>query len=270
MKDFKDKIVVITGAGSGIGRALAIAFANEGAKLALNEIKNSSLNETIKLLPKSTDYYTEIFDVASKEAHYYFATNVIDHFGQVDIVINNAGVAISKFRADEVPQEDYDWIIGVNFWGMFHSSLAFLPHLRKRKESCLVNISSVFGLIGIPEQTPYCITKFAIRGFSESLYAEEKFNNTGVHVCSVHPGGIKTNIARASRGAGNDEVSIKKFEKAFINTPTYAARVIQKGIRRKKQKVLIGRDAIALNFIIKLPRFLSDYLLSKMYKKIGK
>lgn len=262
MKNFEGKVVVITGAGSGIGRALAVEFNRLGAKLALNDFSETALLETVAMVGSSESVYYQVFDVANKTDFYLFADNVVAHYVRVDVVINNAGVAISKLTAAEVSIEDYEWILGINLWGMMYGSLAFLPHLRKQQESSLVNLSSVFGIHGIPYQAAYCTTKFGIRGFAESMALEERMNETGVTVTSVHPGGIKTNIARNSRYAVKDEKSIQQFEKSFITTPEKAAQVIINGIQRKKTRVLVGPDAKALYFLNRLaPRFTAWYLL---------
>jgi butyryl-CoA dehydrogenase len=262
MENFENKVVVITGAGSGIGRALALEFRKLGAKLALNDLSEPTLLATVAMLGESGGIYHRAFDVANRMDFYQFADDVAAHYGRVDVVINNAGVAISKLTAAEVSIEDYEWILGVNLWAMMYGSLAFLPHLRKQKESSIVNLSSVFGIHGIPYQAAYCTTKFGIRGFTESMALEEQMNETGVTVTSVHPGGIKTNIARSSRYAGKDEKSTQQFEKAFITTPEKAAQAIIKAIRRKKTRVLVGPDAKVLYFLNRLaPRFTTWYLL---------
>jgi len=262
MKNFENKAVVITGAGSGIGRALAVEFKKLGAKLAINDYNESALLETVALIGGPGNVFYQAFDVADKTAFYQFAEDVIAHYGSVDLVINNAGVAIFKLTAAEVSIADYEWIMGINLWGMMYGSLAFLPHLRKQKESGIVNISSVFGIIGFPNQAPYCTTKFAIRGFTESLALEERLLKTGVTVTSVHPGGIKTNIARNARYAGNDKNAIEAVETTFITTPEKAAQTIIRGIQRKKARVLIGRDAKLLYLLTRLsPKFVNWYLI---------
>ncbi|WP_295672975.1 SDR family oxidoreductase [uncultured Mucilaginibacter sp.] len=262
MKNFENKVVVITGAGSGIGRALALAFQKAGAKLALNDNNEIALLETVTLAGGPENVFYQAFDVADKTAFYEFAANVIAHYGRADVVINNAGVAIFKLTASEVSIADYEWIMGINLWGMMYGSLAFLPHLRKQKESAIVNISSIFGILGFPNQAAYCTTKFAIRGFTESLAIEERMLKTGVTVTSVHPGGIKTNIARHARYAGNDENAIKQVEGLFITTPEKAAEAIIAGIKRKKMRLIIGPDAKVLYFLTRLsPKFVTWYLL---------
>jgi len=199
--------------------------------------------------------FSRVFDVANKEDFYRFADDVIGHYGQVDVVINNAGVAISNRSAAKMTIEDYEWIIGINLWGMMYGSLAFLPHLRKRGESSIVNVSSIFGVHGIPGQTGYSTTKFGIRGFSESLAIEERLEGTGVVVTSVHPGGIKTNIAHASKYADEAREDIKNFEDSFITSPEDAAATIIKGVQKKKIRVLVGKDAKWFFFLNRLPRF---------------
>lgn len=262
MKNFENKVVVITGAGSGIGRALALAFKKLGAKLAINDNNDNALLETVDVLGGPGNAFYKAFDVADQPAFYEFADNVIAHYGRVDLVINNAGVAIFKLTASEVSIADYEWIMGVNLWGMMYGSLAFLPHLRKQKESGIVNVSSIFGVLGFPNQAPYCTTKFAIRGFTESLALEERMLKTGVTVTSVHPGGIKTNIVRNARYAGNDENAIKQAETLFITTPEKAAEAIIAGIKRKKMRVIVGPDAKLLYFLTRLsPKFVRWYLI---------
>lgn len=268
MKSFQSKVVVITGAASGIGRALAINFAQQGAKLALNDFDEKGLQETVALFPAGTAAFTSVFDVAQREAMYGFAEAVIEHYGKVDVMINNAGVAIAGFQADEVSIEDYEWIMGINLWGMMYGSLAFLPYLRQQSESALVNVSSIFGLHGIPGQTPYATTKFAIRGFTESLALEEQVHKTGVAVSSVHPGGVKTNIAKASRGSEAVPEAIAEFDKKLRTSPEKAAEIIIKGIRRKKLRILVGTDAHIFHFLTHRMRFLIVHFVRKNYKRI--
>ncbi len=271
MNSFQSKVVVVTGAGSGIGRALAMAFAGQGARLALNDFNEQTLQETVAALPAGTGVFASAFDVSKKELMFQFADDVLRKYGKVDVMINNAGVAIAGFRTDEVSIEDYEWIMGINLWGMIYGSLAFLPHLRKQQESALVNVSSIFGLHGIPVQAPYVTTKFAIRGFTESLALEEQVHGTGVTVSSVHPGGIKTNIARASKGAEVDPQAIAEFEKQFRTTPERAAAIILHGIRKKKSRILVGTDAHIFHFAAHRMRFLLRYFLKLGLKKtVGK
>jgi NAD(P)-dependent dehydrogenase (short-subunit alcohol dehydrogenase family) len=267
MKDFKDKVVVITGAGSGIGRALALDFHQRGARLALNDFNEQGLSETVGLIDR--EVFTEVFDVSKKEAMFAFADSVANHYGQVDVVINNAGVALVKGTTSEVTVEEYEWVLGINLWGMMYGSLAFLPHLRRQTESSLVNVSSIFGIHGIPGQTAYCTSKFGIRGFTESLVIEEKLNKSNVHVATVHPGGIKTNIARTAMQIENaSEEDIVKIEKAFITTPAKAAKRIINGITRQKNRIIVGPDGMYLYLLTKLPHFISIWFIKRWGKEL--
>lgn len=269
MRNFKDKVVVITGAGSGIGRALAFEFFKHGAKLALNDYDEATLQETISQVGGQEVVFSKVFDVSKKDDFYQFADDVANHFGRVDVVINNAGVAIAKLSTGETNIEDYEWILGINLWGMMYGTLAFLPYLRQQKESSVVNLSSVFGIHGIPHQAAYCTTKFGIRGFTESLAMEELLKKSGLVATSVHPGGIKTNIARNSRHAGDDEKTIAQFEEAFITTPEKAAQIIIKGIQKKKLRVLVGPDAKFIYLVNKfLPRAVMIFLIRQLAKKM--
>ena len=268
MKDFENKVIVITGTGSGMGRALAIEFYRLGAKLAINDFSESTLLETVDMVGGREAVFYQAFDVSDKTVFYQFADDVMAHYGCVNVVINNAGVAISKLPAGEITIADYEWIFGINLWGMMYGSLAFLPHLRKQEESSIVNLSSIFGIHGVPYQAAYCTTKFGIRGFSESLALEERFNKTGVTVTSVHPGGIKTNIARNSRYANSDITAIQKFEKSFITSPEKAAKAIIDGIRRKKMRVLVGPDAKVLFFLNRLSSGITAWFLLRFVKRL--
>lgn len=248
--NFKDKVVVVSGAGSGIGRALALNFAKAGAKLAISDINPEHLNDTAAELEKlNAKVHKHILDVASWEDYQRYAEAVIEDFGHVDIVINNAGVALGSFTVEEVTIEQFKWLMDINFWGMVYGTKAFLPHLRKRTASSVTNISSILGLASITKQAPYCASKFAIRGFTESLRMEAMLDFPHVHILSVHPGGIQTNIAKNAEW-GEKEISeaerermAQEFEKTFINTADYAAEDIMNAIQKKKQRLLIGKDA---------------------------
>ena len=270
MKNFQGKIIAITGAGSGIGRALSIAFAELGASLSLNDISDKALQETLSLLKTGTPVYTRIFDVSKEPEMIAFAQETVAHYGHVDVMINNAGVSVSA-EYSVTRREDSEWIMGINFWGVVYGASAFLPYLRQRSEAHLVNISSVFGLFPVPGQSWYVASKFAVRGLSESMAVEEKANGTSVTVTTVHPGGIKTNIARATRCNTEEEMrrSIEFGEKFFINTPEYAARTIIKGIRRKSYKVFIGADARAVNLASRFVPSVLRGFISRQYKKLA-
>lgn len=267
MKNLQDKVVVISGAGSGIGRALALQMAKEGAKLALNDCNEIALKETISLIENPV-VYSEVLDVADKEKIERFAQNVVEAYDKVDVVINNAGVALAGKDALATAYEEFEWLMNINFWGTVYGTKAFLPFLLKEKEASLVNISSVFGLAGVAGQTSYCASKFAVRGFTESIRMEMIQKN--VCVSCVHPGGIKTNIAKNSKGwegIANKAAIIEKTERvSFINTPAYAASVIIKGIQQKKEKILIGKDARLLD---RLVRIFSVRYTKILFKKLN-
>jgi NAD(P)-dependent dehydrogenase (short-subunit alcohol dehydrogenase family) len=270
MKDFNGKVVVITGAGSGIGRALSVAFAKQGAKLALNDYQAKNLEETVTLLGSST-VKTWVFDVSNREAVYSFADEVIAHYGVVDVVINNAGVAISYQRVQDVNYKDFEWLMGINFWGVVYGSKAFLPYLMTRPEASLVNVSSVYGLGGIAENSAYCSAKFAVRGFTESLRMEAMLQGGKMTVATVHPGGIDTNIVRNAPDFSTQkehEKFITQFQKNAPTPPEKAAEIIIKGIQKKSTRILIGNDARLMDRVIRLlPEFSAKIIMQQMRKR---
>ncbi|MFC4946500.1 SDR family NAD(P)-dependent oxidoreductase [Pseudonocardia sp. GCM10023141] len=254
MKDFSDRVVVITGAGSGIGRALAIELAGRGARLALSDVDAVGVGDTVarceKLGATARDYHLDVSDRAAMLAH---ADEVVSDFGRVNLVVNNAGVAVMASVADTT-WDDLDWIVGINFWGVVHGTKAFLPHLIASGDGHLVNISSVFGLIGVPTQSAYNATKFAVRGFTEALRQEMLIEKRRVGVSCVHPGGIRTNIARDARAQHmNAAERDSEFLKIARTTPPEAARTIIRGVERNRPRILIGADA---HVIDALPRIL--------------
>ncbi|MBD3643872.1 MAG: SDR family NAD(P)-dependent oxidoreductase [Alcanivorax sp.] len=260
MKNFKDKVAVITGAGSGIGRALAQELASAGAKLALSDINEAGLKETADLLGLGEDrLMTRKLDVADRQAFYDFADDVVNHFGYANMIFNNAGVALGA-TVEDMNYDDFEWLMNINFWGVVYGTKAFLPYLKQAGEGHIINISSIFGLVGIPTQSAYNAAKFAVRGFTESLRIELEMENSPVSCTSVHPGGIKTNIAKAARmdksveriTGGDKEKAIQDFEKLFRTTPAEAASTILKGVRGNKRRVLIGSDAVAVDTMQRL------------------
>lgn len=258
VKDFKNKVAVITGAGSGIGRALALELAGHGARLALSDVNTTGVAETAALCEKAgaqARHY--VLDVADRAAVYAHADQVVADFGQVNLVFNNAGVALTA-TVEEMSWEDFEWIVGINFWGVMYGTKAFLPHLVASGEGHLVNVSSVFGLFAVPTQSAYNATKFAVRGFTEALRQEMKLAGHPVGVSSVHPGGIKTNIANNARAAaGHDKDQLASmFAKIATTSPESAAKRILRGVRRDEAKILIGLDAYGLDL---LPRALGSW-----------
>lgn len=260
MKSFRDRVAVITGAGSGIGRALAIELGAAGCKLAISDINEAAVKQVAKeLKANGREVIADRLDVADREAFYAYAEKVVKKFGTVNLVINNAGVALGS-TVEQTSYEDFEWLMGINFWGVVYGTKAFLPHLKNADQGHIVNISSVFGLIGVPSQSAYNAAKFAVRGFTESLRQELELEGSSVSCTSVHPGGIKTNIARNARM--NDSVkeitgktgenNVQDFEKMFRTTPEEAAATIIAGIRGNKRRVLIGADAVAIDTMQRL------------------
>jgi short-subunit dehydrogenase len=250
MKDLQGRVAAVTGAGSGIGRALALRLAREGCELALADRDEAGLRETAAMLGAGQKVTIRILDVAEEEEVYAWAEETARAHGRVNLVFNNAGVALSGTVAG-LGLDDYRWIIGINFWGVVYGTKAFLPHLEASGEGHVVNISSVFGLAAEPLMSGYNASKYAVRGFTESLRQDLELTGSAVSSTCVHPGGIKTNVARSARmdpstaaatGHG-DERSTKEFERTFLTSPDAAARAILRGVRKDRRRVLIGPDA---------------------------
>ena len=260
MKSFANKVAAITGAGSGIGRALALQLAEAGCHLALSDVNEDGLAETARQAAREgLRLTTARVDVSKRDqVHAWAERAALDH-GQVNLIFNNAGVAMGGTVA-ETDYADYEWMMGINFWGVVHGTKAFLPLLKQAGEGHVINISSVFGLMAQPTQSGYNAAKFAVRGFTESLRQELDLENCGVSATCVHPGGIKTNIARDARmsaSAGkllnsDAETARRNFEKLFRTTAGEAASVILRGVRRDARRVLIGSDAVAIDALQRL------------------
>lgn len=253
---FNNKVAAVTGAGSGIGRALAIKLAQEGASVAISDVDQQGLEETEKLISQyNVGCQKTILDVSDREKVEAWAEGVIQEFGKADYIFNNAGVALFD-TADSMDYENFEWIMDINFWGMVYGSKAFLKHFKERGEGHVINVSSLFGLIAFPNQSAYNSSKFAIRGYTEALALEMEGSN--IAVSSVHPGGIRTDIARNSRfsdtnvaGASKKE-AIEKFDLVAKTTPKQAAEVILNGVLKKQKRILIGSDAKVMDWIQRL------------------
>jgi len=250
MKSFADKVVVITGAGSGIGRALAVNLAGHGARLALSDVDQAGLAETVAGLGPAT-VRSDRLDVTDRAAVAAYAASVAEEFGAVNVVINNAGVALTG-AVNDMSYADLEWVMDVDFWGVVNGTKEFLPHLIRSGDGHVVNLSSLFGLLGIPGQSAYNAAKFAVRGFTESLRQEMLIARLPVQVTSVHPGGIKTAIARNARvAAGEDQAALADYfdRKLAKMTPERAARIIVAGVQADKARVLVGADAKLLHLL---------------------
>ncbi len=251
-----NSVAVITGAASGIGRALAVRLAQEKISgIALSDLNEKDLSETAKMVESSgVSVSTHIADVSKLEQVQRFAGEVIAKHNRVTHLINNAGVALCG-SFEEISLKDFEWLMNINFWGVIYGTKVFLPILKQQEKAHIINISSVFGLVAPPGQSAYCASKFAVRGFTESLRHE--LEDTNIVVSSVHPGGIKTNIVNNSRIGENAGEDIKKkvvkfFDKASPTTAEQAADVIVKGVKRQNPRILIGSDARQINIIQRL------------------
>jgi NAD(P)-dependent dehydrogenase (short-subunit alcohol dehydrogenase family) len=253
MKKLTDRIAVVTGAASGIGRATSLLLAERGCALAISDVNAAGLAETAELARKFgrkvTTYEVDVSNKARMEA---FAGEVVQDHGGVNIVINNAGVAvIASFKDHSL--ENFEWLMGINFWGVVYGCKFFLPALMRADEGHIVNVSSLFGLTGVPQQTSYCASKFAVRGFTESLRIE--LGNTKIGVTSIHPGGIATRIVADSRVAGTDmdkqkERLTRSFKKMM--PPEHAAEKIVGGILGNKARVLIAPETYLIDGVKRL------------------
>jgi len=255
MPQLEQSVAVITGAATGIGRALAARLANEGARLCLADINKEALDLVAQgLKAQGCDVSTHEVDVADRRQMESLCRYVVQHFGRADSLINNAGVGLIG-DVEEVSLEDIEWLMGINFWGMVYGVKYFLPILRQQKKAYIVNLSSVLGIIAPPGQAAYAASKFAVRGFTEALRHE--LAGTGVQVSSVHPGAIRTGIAKSSRiGAGADpeklEQEATRIEFLARTTPERAADRIMSGVLRGETRILIGTDASQIDRIQRL------------------
>lgn len=253
MRDLRGAVAVVTGAGAGIGRALAQELALRGAHLALADVKRGGLENTRKLVGSAPCKVYEV-DVSDASAVEAFAQDVIRDYGRVSLVVNNAGVSLHGTFA-EVSLADMEWLFNINFWGVVYGCKFFLPLLQREPEAHIVNLSSVFGLVGHPGQAAYCASKFAISGFTEVLRHELKA--TAIGVTCVYPAGVRTSISRSARpGAGTKPGATvedaRRFEKLSPTMPDAAARAIVRGILAGKPRVLIGADAVQVEVMRRL------------------
>jgi len=274
VKSFNGRVAAITGAGSGIGRALAQDLARRGAHLALSDIDEVGLAETVALCEGlGVKVTSQRVDVADRAAVYAWADQVVDDHGKVNLIFNNAGVALGA-TIEAMSYEDFEWLMSINFWGVVHGTKAFLPHLKAAGEGHVVNLSSVFGLISVPSQSAYNAAKFGVRGFTDALRMELDMDGAGVSSTTIHPGGIKTNIAKNARMdasvvvlAGDAERARHQFDKLAMTSPEKAARQILAAVENNKRRALIGPDAKAIDLISRLPAGLYQRVLARGAKR---
>lgn len=259
MKTLSGKLIAITGAASGMGRSLALECVRRGADVAIVDIDEKGVEETAARARSSrlgARVDAAKLDCGDRDAIYAWAKRVDEKLGGADAIVNNAGVSLSA-SVEKMTDADFHWLFDINFWGVVNGTRAFLPQLRQKPDAHVVNISSVFGLIGVPTQSAYCAAKFAVRGFSESL--RQELAGSSIHVSCVHPGGIKTEIVKRGRhyedatGADADtEAAAADFEKMARTTADDAARVILRGMLKNEPRILIGADARAIDTMARL------------------
>jgi NADP-dependent 3-hydroxy acid dehydrogenase YdfG len=272
VKTLDDKVVVITGAGSGIGRALALNLARRGSLLALSDVDETGLAETVAQAQAAgaRRVRSDRLDVADRDAFARYALDVVQELGRVNVIINNAGVALAGDFTD-LEYADIDWIVGVNLWGVVHGTKEFLPHLIASGDGHVVNLSSLFGLVSMPGQSMYNATKYAVRGMTEALREEMLIAGHPVGVTAVHPGGIKTAIARNARVSAKEskEQTAHLFdEKLARMTPERAAEIIVSGILKNRARVLVGIDAHAIHHAAKLLGSRYQDVVAKTSKRV--
>ncbi len=262
MSSFTGKVAVVTGAGSGIGRALALALGHRGARLAISDVNGDGLAGTadqLKSLGAAT--HAQQLDVSDRQAVQAYASAVAEHYGVVHQLYNNAGIAGASATVQETEYAAYERIIAINLWGVIHGTKEFLPHLIASGDGHVINVSSLNGFMGQASMTGYCSTKFAVRGFSESLRAEMLFNKHPVRVSVVHPGGVKTNIATAAleeageAGAAHTDRARVYNEKLLRLPASKAAEIIVAGVAANNPRIIVGKDARLVDVMVRaLPR----------------
>ena len=278
MKSFQHKVAAITGAASGMGRTLAIELARRGCHLALSDVNETELVKTAELAGKHGVKVTVTkLDVAKREAVFAWADQVVRDHGKVNLIFNNAGVALTA-NVESVKIADFEWIMGINFWGVVYGTQAFLPHLKASGDGHIVNTSSLFGLMAVPTQGTYNASKFAVRGYTEALRMELEMEGACVSATCVHPGGIATNIAMAGKidesvtaKTGVSEADHKRAANKLINVTTAESAALQilKAVERNERRVLVGPDARFLDKVVRLLGSSYQVLVMRQVRKMN-
>ena len=273
MKILKNRTAAVTGAASGMGRMLAVRLAEEGCHLALADMNEPGLQETVALVGERVRVTTHIVDVARREQVFSFADEAVARHGGVDLIINNAGVALGDLL-DGVPLSDFEWIMGINFWGVVYGTMAFLPYLKKRQEGHIVNVSSIYGILPMSNTGCYCASKFAVRGYTETLAQE--MHGTPIRVSCVYPGGIRTNIARNARvnrtlfDLSPEKAQSIYEERLLKTTADDAAKRIISGIRHNKIRILVGSASTTMDVLMRLMPATMSILTGVVSRRVAK
>ena len=268
--NFKNKVAAITGAGSGMGRALAEALASKGCHVAISDVDVNGLNETETRLKANTSVTVSSheLDVADNDQVVQFAADVVSQHGKVNMVFNNAGVSLTD-TVEHMNYDDFKWLMDINFWGVIYGSKAFLPYFSDVDEAHVINTSSIFGVIAVPSQSAYNASKFAVRGFTYAMRQELLESNVGVSC--VQPGGVKTNIVKSSRYVAADnsaptkEEFMTQFEAMANLTSDQAAEQILRGVLANKAQILVGRDAKTAAVLERIAPIGYQKLLNKVW-----
>jgi NAD(P)-dependent dehydrogenase (short-subunit alcohol dehydrogenase family) len=279
MKSFQNKVAAITGAASGMGRTLALELARRGCHLALSDVNDVELVKTAELASKQgVRVTTTKLDVSNRDAVYAWADQVVRDHGKVNLIFNNAGVALTV-NLEHIKVQDFEWIMGINFWGVVYGSQAFLPHLKASGDGHIINTSSLFGLISIPTQGAYNSTKFAVRGYTEALRMELELEGACVSATCVHPGGIATNIAMAGKVdpvmekiTGASIEAQKRRANKLINTTTAESAALQilSAVEKNERRVLVGPDAKFLDKVVRLLGSAYQVLVLRQVRSMNK
>ncbi|MFT3857981.1 MAG: SDR family oxidoreductase [Aquabacterium sp.] len=278
MKSFQNKVAAITGAASGMGRTLAIELARRGCHLAISDVNEGELVKTAELAGKHGVKVTvQKLDVSNREAVYAWADQVVRDHGKVNLIFNNAGVALTA-PIEHMKISDFEWIMGINFWGVVYGTQAFLPHLKASGDGHVINTSSLFGLMAVPTQAAYNASKFGVRGFTEALRMELELEGAPVSATCVHPGGIATNIAMAGKVdpvmeklTGKSVEAHKRQANKLINVTTAesAAQQILAAVEKNARRVLVGNDAKFLDKVIRLLGASYQTLVMRQLRKMN-
>ncbi len=279
MKSFKNKVAAITGAASGMGRTLAVELASRGCHLALSDVNEADLAKTAELASAHGVKVTIAkLDVAKRDDVFAWADQVARDHGKVNLIFNNAGVALTV-PVESCKISDFEWIMGINFWGVVHGTQAFLPHLKASGDGHIINTSSLFGLMAIPSQGTYNASKFAVRGYTECLRMELEMEGAGVSATCVHPGGIATNIAMAGKidpamekltGVSAEQQKRRANKLINVTTAHKAALQILTAVEKNQRRVLVGPDAKLLDKLVRALGSWYQVLVIRQYTRLNK